>query len=38
MQCFDQALANLAMEDTAICYEAMQHYQALTNKHYDCAL
>lgn len=38
MQCFDQALATLPTEDTAICYKVVQHYQALTNKHYDCAL
>ena len=33
MQCFEQALATLATEDTTICYEAVQHYQTLTNKH-----
>ena len=30
---FDQALNTLATEDTAICYEAVQHYQTLVNKH-----
>ena len=35
MQCFDHALINLAMEDTAICYEAMQHYQTLASKFPD---
>ena len=33
MHCFDQALVTLATEDTAICYEAVQLYQALVNKH-----
>ena len=32
-QCFDQALANLATADTSVCYEAVQHYQTLINKH-----
>jgi hypothetical protein len=32
MHYFDQALVTLATEDTAICYEAVQHYQALVNK------
>jgi len=32
MHCFDQALITLATEDTAMCYEAVQHYQALVNK------
>ena len=30
---FDQALNTLATEDTAICYEAVQHYQTLVSKH-----
>ena len=33
MHCFDQALVTLATEETAICYEAVQHYQALVNKY-----
>ena len=33
LECFDQALAILATADTSICYEAVQHYQALINKH-----
>jgi hypothetical protein len=32
-ECFHQALTTLAAEDTAICFEAVQQYQALTNKH-----
>jgi hypothetical protein len=35
MHYFDQALVTLATEDTAICYEAVQHYQALVNKFPD---
>ena len=33
LTCFDQALATLATADTAICYEAVQHYQVLANQH-----
>ena len=33
MHFFDQALITLATEDTAICYEAVQHYQALIGKY-----
>jgi hypothetical protein len=35
MHYFDQALVTLATKDTAICYEAVQHYQALINKSPD---
>ena len=30
---FNQALSTLAAEDTAICFEAVQHYQAVANQH-----
>lgn len=35
MHCFDQALVSLATEDTAICYEAVLHYEALLSKYPD---
>ena len=35
MHCIDQALITLATEDTAICYEAVQHYEALINMYPD---
>ena len=30
---FNKALSTLAAEDTAICFEAVQHYQAVANQH-----
>ena len=33
IECFNQALATLAEEDTTICFEAVQQYESLTSKH-----
>jgi hypothetical protein len=35
LQCFDQALATLAIANTSICYETVKHYQTLVNKNPD---
>ena len=35
IECFNQAMATLAAEDTTICFEAVQQYQPLTTKHPD---
>ena len=31
--CFNQAMVTLAAEDTTICFEVVQQYQALINQH-----
>ena len=38
MQVFDQALNTLATQDTAPCYEAVQHYEAFINKYPDSTI
>ena len=38
MECFHQAMTTLAAEDTTIFFEAVQQYQALSNKHLNSTL
>ena len=38
MDCFNKAIATLAIEDTTICFETVQQYQTLTTKYPDSTL